>query len=141
AAAGEVAALRDRHASFFLALAGHAAPDLHYGVRRTWLDRLDAEHDNLRTALRWFAESGDTERGLRLGGLLQTFWAVRGYQSEGHRWLQGALATREGASPAVRARALVAAGRLATMRADYVGARPLLNEGLSLFRALDDRAG
>jgi predicted ATPase len=44
------------------------------------------------TRLGWALGGGDAELGLRLGGALGLFWHMRGYLSEGRRWLQVALA-------------------------------------------------
>src|SRR5207302_5454030 len=47
---GEAEELRHRHAENFLALAEEAYPNLK-GSPKVWLERLEAEHDNLRAAL------------------------------------------------------------------------------------------
>ncbi|MGH2617146.1 MAG: ATP-binding protein, partial [Thermomicrobiales bacterium] len=51
ATSGEVAPLKDAHAAYFLTLAGEAAPHLTGPDAVSWLDRLDADYDNLRAAL------------------------------------------------------------------------------------------
>ena len=48
-----------------------------------WLDRLEAEHDNLRAALRWFSDRDRAEQGLQLGGALGSLWSLHGYLTEG----------------------------------------------------------
>jgi hypothetical protein len=45
------AALHQCHAVYYLALVEHAEPLLHRAEQVQWLDRLEAEHDNLRAAL------------------------------------------------------------------------------------------
>ena len=55
-----------------------------------------AEHDNLRAALHWAREQGDSEVGLRLGGALWRFWYIRGYNSEGRADLAAVLAGTDG---------------------------------------------
>src|SRR6185503_21069907 len=48
--------IRSLHAASFLALAEEAEPQLTAVEQQTWLDRLEAEHDNLRAALDWSIE-------------------------------------------------------------------------------------
>jgi predicted ATPase len=67
-----------------------------------WLERLEAENDNLRAAIGWSLERGDAEMALRLVAELWWFWYRRGHLSEGRRWLEEALG--KSASP-VSARA------------------------------------
>ena len=46
----------------------------------------------MRAALSWALERKEVEVALRLGGALWWFWSMRGYYSEGRRWLEEALA-------------------------------------------------
>ncbi len=89
--------------------------------------------------MRWAADHGDTDTGLRLGGALWRFWSVRGPYGEGRAWLTQLL-TRAGSSgaAAVRAKALASAGLLAHQQGDYAGARPLFEACLALRRPLGD---
>jgi non-specific serine/threonine protein kinase len=64
-ASGEEA-VRDRHLAWCLALAEEAAPHL-ARAEQAWLGRLEAEHDNLRAALRW-ARAGRGGTGASAGG-------------------------------------------------------------------------
>src|ERR687894_2385677 len=80
------------HAEYFLTLIEVAHPELKGPDQLEWLERLEAEHDNMRAALSWASERKEVEVALRLGGSLWWFWWMRGYYSEGRRWLQEALA-------------------------------------------------
>ncbi len=106
---GEEAVVRRQHAAYFLSLAEEAAAELN-GARRTeWLNRLEDEHDNLRAALRWSKEHQE-QTALRLAVARSPFWELRGYLSEGARWLSELLAAVPDGVPELRAAALRFAG-------------------------------
>ena len=67
-AAAEGEAVGRRHALFFLDLVEEAEPELNAAGQAEWLERLARELDNLRAAVRWLRESGETETYLRLAG-------------------------------------------------------------------------
>lgn len=92
---GEAEELRRAHAEYFLALAEEAEPEIEGPHQVAWMDRLEAEHDNLRGALSWSLETGDAESVLRIAGALWLFWVVRGPFSEGRRWLTAGLSGGE----------------------------------------------
>ena len=69
----EAHALCRRHAAYYLALAEQAAPELTGPHQATWLKRLGREYDNLRAALSWVRQQGQTELGPRLAGALARF--------------------------------------------------------------------
>src|ERR671910_1782991 len=120
------------HAQYFLTLAEEAYPKLKGANQLEWLERLEAEHDNMRAALTWASEHKGAELVLRLGGALSWFWSVRGYQSEGRRWLEEALAIEGRVSPEVRAMALAGTGALALEQGDLDRAKEACEEGLEL---------
>ena len=74
---GDEQAVRRRHAEFYLSLAEEAEPALLGPQQLSWLERLDAERDNLRAALTWATEGGEAEVGLRTGAALWRFWQLR----------------------------------------------------------------
>jgi tetratricopeptide (TPR) repeat protein len=135
---GEAAAMLDRHAHHFLALVEEAEPHLRGPKQVEWLDRLETEHDNLRAALAWWMESGQSELALRLGAGLHQFWKMRSHMGEGRAWLGRVLLMSEGAATPMRAKALMAAGTLASDQWDFTQARALLEESLALFKELGD---
>jgi predicted ATPase/Tfp pilus assembly protein PilF/transcriptional regulator with XRE-family HTH domain len=143
AGSGELEALRERHLDWCLALAEGAEPLLRGSEQGQWLERLDAEHDNLRAALAWARERGAGEQGLRLAGTLWRFWEIRGYLSEGRGWLESMLAAGTGGSaPATaRARSLNGAGTLAFAQGEYGRAVALHEEALAIRRTLGDTHG
>ncbi|TME05251.1 MAG: tetratricopeptide repeat protein [Chloroflexi bacterium] len=153
AARGEREQTRCAHTSYYLELAEEAEPKLSSAEREQWAHRLEREHDNFRAALSWSLEQrrGDPcgrpervggEEAPRLGGALWQFWLLHGHLSEGRQWLEKALALEVPRVPsAVRAKALTGAGVLAHFQGDYHQAKLLCEEGLALFRELEDKRG
>lgn len=135
-ASGETDLLRRRHADCYATLADEAEPHLRAGTKEC-LDLLDEEHDNLRAALDWLADAGESQRRLRLAGALSRFWYLRGYLTEGRLRLEQALSTDERPT-AARAAALNGA---AVVAADPVMMRRRAEQGLELHRALGDAWG
>ena len=129
--------VRRRHAEHFLKLVdSEPASD-----QASWLARIDAERDNLRGALEWAVELREASLALRVAAALWEYWWVRGYLSEGRAWLEQALAVGRTAPPELRARALHAAGSLATRQGDYEWAAALFEQSLALSEELGDLSG
>jgi predicted ATPase/class 3 adenylate cyclase len=134
-ASGELDAIRDRCAAFFLALAEEAAHKLLGRGQLEWLGRLDVELDQLRAVFGW-SRNGEIsgEVGLRLAGALVMYWEFRGLTIEGHDWVTAMLATPEASARTVaKARALYSAAFLAAMRGDFAAQRSLAQESATIF--------
>ena len=140
-ASGEGNSARQAHADCFLQLVEEAEPALIGPFLATWLERLEREHDNLRAALHWAIEGGWAEMALRLGSALERFWVVRGHRTEGLAFLKRALAGSAGVAADVRAKALLAAARLAFIQSNYDQGEIFAQQSLVLFRELGDRRG
>jgi predicted ATPase len=92
----EADTLARRHAAFFLEFAEAAEAQLRGEQQGKWLERLELEHGNLRTAPSWMLDSGGSELALRLSGALGEFWHIHGHLSEGRRWRGACLHSTEG---------------------------------------------
>src|SRR5262249_39969844 len=141
---GGESAWEGRHRDYFLGLAEATEEGFRTGDRQACLERLEAEHENLRAALASaLTPEGDRLAGLRIAAALFPFWWFSGiYWSEGRAWLSRfleAVPARE-ADP-LRAKALNAAGLLAHYQGDGPSARLLLEECLANWRKLPDRRG
>ena len=133
-------ALARRHADWYGGAAREAWPQTVGTNQVECLNRLDADHDNLRLALGfWMAtdknEDEATEATLEMCGCLWRFWSTRGHYAEGRDWVRQALA-RPGGQPASRARAANAAGNLARVQSDYAAAEACFTEALEIQRSL-----
>ena len=78
-----------------------------------WVTQLEREHDNVRVALEWALDMGNTDHALRLAGSMGAFWLRRGYIEEGQSWLYRSLDARHAEPTQARARALLAVAALA----------------------------
>ena len=137
-ASGERETMRRHHASFFLTLAERAEREVDGPRQASWLEQLEVEHDNLRSALQWALDRGKAETALRLATALDTFWMVRTHWSEGRRWLEEALEVGILGPPALRARALRVAAGLAVQQTEYRAAHQWSEESLKLAERLED---
>jgi non-specific serine/threonine protein kinase len=108
-----------------------------------WLNRIEADLDNLRAALAWLERTGDAAGVLRLAGSLGEFWLFHNHRQEGRGWLERALDPARGVAvpAAVRALGLRAAALLAVNRGDYAEASALGTDCLTLWRDVGDRQG
>src|SRR5215213_2435829 len=136
-ASGAEAPVRQAHAAWYLALAEAAESSMRGGAAQArWLDRLEADHPNLRAALTWFEQTGDAEGGARLAGTLQGYWLQRSHRSEGRAWLERALAHGVVTNEA-RAKALLALAVLSQLTGSSE-ATALLAQSLAFSRSAAD---
>jgi predicted ATPase/DNA-binding SARP family transcriptional activator/tetratricopeptide (TPR) repeat protein len=140
---GDLETRRGRHLAHFLAVAEEAEPHLTGAEQQAWLERLEAEHDNIRAALEWSRDRPESSvAGLRLAGAICRFWTLRGHNREGRDWISSLLGFEpEKQDPAVRAKALYGAASMAYEQGDVSAARVYAEEELAIRRELGDRWG
>ena len=131
------AALRRRHAEYFVELGVRAEPELKGAATAAALDRLQAELDNLRAALDWSLER-EPDAFVRLVDALYVFWYVRGHYREGLRRYERALRI-EGGDPSARAAVVKRGAALAFACREFSLARSWINDALRLYRTLGDK--
>ena len=134
----ETAAVRTRHLNWLVDLSERAEVGLWGPEQVRWLERLEAEHENIQAGLEWSHTSGHFGEMLRLTVALARFWDVRGYLTEGFGWLAAALEATPSHQTKPRAQALVRAGYLAVLRGDRHAADVYLPRALSLAQQLGD---
>ena len=136
---GEANHVQDRHSAFFLSLAEEAEPELSGARQGLWVERMEADHDNLREALSRFLEAGEGEQGLRFGAALWRFWFARSYLGEGLRWLEQVLAGGDPSASPVRVKALEGMGWITQWRGDYERGQATYDEMFKLSGELGDK--
>jgi len=135
---GEAEEIMRAHAEFFARLVEYAEPRLVEAEQKQWLDRLEAEYDNIRLFLLWALEH-DGELAVGAAGSIWRFWDVRGPITEGRRWLAQALQSADGPTRAT-AKALDGAAALAEVQGDYREAERLATQALDLHRRFGDES-
>jgi len=138
--AGETGTFRRRHLEWFLAVARRAEPEWRGPNQGPWLDRLEADLDNVRAALDYSRTRADrVDDGLALASALWLLWHSRDHIGESRQWLRTLL---DQAQPGrARAYGLNVAGFMAYVQGDTAAAVPLLEESLRLNEQLGDRSG
>jgi predicted ATPase/class 3 adenylate cyclase len=133
---------RAAHRDYYLALVETADAHLRAPDEAVWLDRLEAEFDNIRAALAFsVADPASAEPGLRMAAGLHRFCTMRGHGGEVLEALNVLLERPDARMPTrARARALTVACHLL----DYFGDDPappsMAGEALRIARGLADDA-
>ncbi len=115
--AGEAKRVCSQHLNFFVKFAEEAEQKLKGAEQSLWLNRVEADHDNIQAGLEGSQKDGGVVSGLRLAGALGWFWWRHGYIKAGCDQLTVLLSQPEAARrTSVRAKALNAAGLLALLQ-------------------------
>jgi predicted ATPase/class 3 adenylate cyclase len=140
-ARGEAEAILDRREAWFVDLAERAAPLLAGADQRTWLERLELEHDNIRAVLNRAVALQRPDAAIRLAFAMWRFWQKRGHLNEARRRLESlAAADWSRRDPILRARLMEALGGVLWWQADILAMKEAYEEALSIWRSIGDKA-
>jgi predicted ATPase len=133
--------LERRHAAFVRTLAVDAEPHLTKDDQLPWLDRLEREHDNLRSLFDRAERSAElVPIALDAAASIWRFWQQRGYLAEGRRRLERLLSLPAAAPrDEVRARALGALGSLEYWLTEYDAMVAHYDEAAAIADEVGDR--
>jgi predicted ATPase/class 3 adenylate cyclase len=134
--AGEEDEIRGRHAAYFRALAERAGLGLDR-ARADWLDVLDADLENLRSALSWSLDRGDRDTARAVVGSLGVYWVDRGLLSEMRSWVERSLEGDREGDPA-HTLVLMRRSQIAYLQGEYDLARESGEQALAQARAFGD---
>ena len=138
----EAAAVERRHAAYVADFVEEAEEHLWGDAEEAaWLARIDADRENLRTALLWARDGGDRELLLRLAAGSGRYWFLRGHLTEGRAWLDAALAEPSPDLPGLEAKAARGRAIVAHFQGDVDEARSSAHRARRLYEQLGDERG
>ncbi len=139
---GELAEARRRHALWYQRFTADGEDRFFRDDEPIWVDRLEQELPNLRAALTWADETGETETGLRIIGSLWWFWVAGGHVAEGGRWVESFLAKADEATPPeALAPALESAGLISWGALKLETSERQFLRALTIYRELGNKMG
>jgi predicted ATPase/class 3 adenylate cyclase len=130
-------AIRDQHLAYFVKLIEQAEPELYHSNQVFWLNKLEDEIDNFRTAVEW-ALAKDVESGLRIAAIPWRFWLGRTYLQEVNKWLKQLLEQYK-AINALHAQALAIHSLCRFRQGDFSETIKLAKQSLEMARTLSDK--
>jgi non-specific serine/threonine protein kinase len=151
--AGELPGTRENHAVYYSGLVERldpAAPTTLLSFSGETpaapiIETLDAAHDNVRLALKWWLDAGRVRESLVLIRALGTLWQWVGIPVEGPHWVAAALdlAAQPEARvpPALHAQALMFGAVVVRALSDHDKGRALLETSIALWTGLGDDVG
>ena len=130
-ARGAAEIVRQSHTAYFLALGEEAQKYLKTEDSVKWLNRLEDEHDNLRSALRLSLKT-DIKIAARLAAAIRLFWFLHSHLEEGRDWIRAVLERiRDDKSVAERFSLMNVLGTLERFQGDYPAAEKTYRELLA----------
>jgi predicted ATPase/DNA-binding CsgD family transcriptional regulator len=140
AAEGEAVAARDAHAAWYLEQARRFEVGWDGPGQVDWLNRVEADHGNVRAALGWLVDRERIEDAQDMAGSLMMAFTIRGHYAEARRLYEDLVGDRRGGEATVaRAKALLGLSVIAVHQGDAERARAALEEAIGIFRALGDQ--
>ncbi|MFI7543218.1 BTAD domain-containing putative transcriptional regulator [Actinoplanes sp. NPDC049599] len=103
AEAGEPDRVRQAHLGYFTELAEAAEPHLRRAEQLAWLATLEAEYDNIGTAMRGALAAGEAQAAMRLTAGAGWYWWLAGHKAEGLELTMAATAVPGTVADDVRA--------------------------------------
>jgi predicted ATPase len=138
---GELATVRDRHASIMADLADELGRHYQSDRPERTVGQLDSMMDEFRAAIVWSVAQDDAETAMRITAALAIHLHITGQYPVGRRWLEHALNGRGASSTAVRAQALSGLTALTSVTGGIPAATVAAEEAAELLERIGDRPG
>ena len=132
----EQASVRAAHCDYFFVMAKAANRGAQGAEQAEWTRRVEAELDNIRAAIALALEGGvESIIAVKLAVALMWFWMLRGYSSEGRKYVKAALELPAvQASDYIHGHALYVGASLAYSQSDNAEAQRMLERCLEIRR-------
>ena len=128
------------HLLYFKNLTGSAAPELRGKNSKHWLDKLESEYHNIKSAAEWSLDGGEIQDGVSLLNSLIEFWRIRGHYFTESLLLEKFLANRKKLDKSSLASVLITAGSISNIQGNLEYAQKLFDESLSLSKELNEKS-
>ncbi len=133
--------LRKRHLTYFQKLVTSAEAQKQSTEQKQWLDKLDADYDNLRAALGWTIKQHLAEEALSLACALGWYWNTRGLFKEGNDWIDQSLKLDENELSHLYAQGVLWKGTLNLYQGIYDVAQACIEKSFSIYKENEDADG
>jgi predicted ATPase/predicted negative regulator of RcsB-dependent stress response/DNA-binding XRE family transcriptional regulator len=139
--AGEEVTMRNRHLAYFCQMAEQFEIEIERENQTIWLNRCEAEHNNMRAALDWSLKDGaDLQTGNRLAASLGLFWYLHSHFVEGLERIKIFLQkARDLGDERILAKLLFRTADLHLHRAEFNSAVRLGDEAVALSKKINDK--
>lgn len=127
-----------RHLTFFKNISLSSEPKLEGKDTNLWLEKLEADHCNLESAIYRSVSGNKTELGAELAGSLGRFWDIKGHYSTGKRLLN--ILPEEGLSKHSLGKILLSKGLLNMKTGHFDEAEKLYKNSLKLFDEVSEKS-
>lgn len=136
---GQTLRIQDRHRDWYVGLADRAAAAMAGSEQRSWLDRLEIEHDDIRAVLDRAVAAPDPPTAIGIAFDMWRFWQKHGHLAEARRRLEAmAEAPWSHDDPRLRARLLEALGGTCWWQGDIAAMGSHYDEALEIWTRIGD---
>jgi len=137
--ANESDKILSNHLNYFMKFSESAAPKLKGNEINIWLERLEAEHTNLLSAIEWAAKVNETEKCVRLVLAMGNFWKIRSHYSTGIHILEKTISNIKEISKPSLGKLLLIFGTIYERQGELEKSKKAIEESLIIFRELKDK--
>lgn len=139
-ASGQIVFIKTQHSQYFMHWAETIQPELRTSRQSYWFQRLEIEHENIRTALTWtLQDAKHPEIGIRLINALADFWWYSTHQVEGDHWVHLAYEYIDNVEPIHQGYLSFVMGYFYwRLRRDHLTTRNYVTNSLDIARRIGD---